>query len=206
MKVMTPILSPSSPTQHPSLTGQSSFRFWLAKRGFLSLYALRNKACKPPLVKPLKQQGFTLLELIIVMAIIAISAGLILPRLQINPLTELKVDLRNITAVLKHARRMSMITGQVAEVSLYAKKNNEATQTDLSENTKSRRPHQWISKGSELRRVDKGKTEQQASYKVTFYPGGGSSGGEFSLYRDPHQALVKVDPITGKVKIEFDDE
>jgi prepilin-type N-terminal cleavage/methylation domain-containing protein len=147
----------------------------------------------------LKQTGFTLLELLLVMAIIAAAVALIAPRLGDNALTQLKVETREMVALLNYARRMAIIQGEVGEVRLYApqknKKNVKPTKYQSG---------RWVSRGASLHSADAlNKDSKDAIYVVKFYPGGGSSGGEWVLKRKRFSAKVIVNPITGKVKVDF---
>jgi general secretion pathway protein H len=45
--------------------------------------------------------------------------------------------------------------------------------------------------------------ETAHQYRFTFYPEGGSSGGELILSYKGQRAKIKVNPLTGKVATEF---
>ena len=45
--------------------------------------------------------------------------------------------------------------------------------------------------------------EQGEVYQITFYPEGGSSGGEIILTHLEHKAKITVNPITGKIESEI---
>jgi len=70
-------------------------------------------------------KGFTLLELIIVLALIAIASAMILPQLYNNQSLIIKAETRQIIAMLKHARHLAMLRGQEIEVPVILQKNIE---------------------------------------------------------------------------------
>ncbi|MDM8547801.1 prepilin-type N-terminal cleavage/methylation domain-containing protein [Candidatus Venteria ishoeyi] len=142
-------------------------------------------------------QGFTLFELLIVLVIIALASALIVPRMGGNEFTRLQAEVREAVAVLNYARRMATIQGQLAEVKLYGVPKNSNKQ-------KPPQPGQWISKGAEIHstQINNKQTDNKKVYEVTFYPGGGSSGGEFVFKRKSFEIKVAINPITGKVTTE----
>jgi prepilin-type N-terminal cleavage/methylation domain-containing protein len=122
----------------------------------------------------MKQRGFTLLELILVLAIIAISITLAIPRLSNGESTRLQSKVRETAAALKYARRTALIF-------------NQETNITISVN-------------------DKKTTDKKIPKQVLFYPGGGSSGGEFHFYENDIEATIDVNPLTGKITIDFPDK
>ena len=135
------------------------------------------------LVKQAKREsGFTLLELLIVMAIIAMAAAVVVTRLSgTSELTYLKAEVRKTIGKLNYTRRIAIIEGK--EKQLVFQKDNQATENST------RIKWEWG-----------GKFSNKADYKITFYPEGGSSGGELSLSYLGHKAKIIVNPITGKVE------
>ena len=148
----------------------------------------------------MKKNGFTLIEIIVVMAIIAIASAIIIPRLGSNGVTHLKAEVREVAAILNHARQLATIQGQEMEVKLYA--------TPSSVDKKKRKPGEWHSRGAEIHSTSafaksnaekETKTGKNPVYRVLFYPGGGSSGGTFTFKRQNVEIILKVNLITGKV-------
>ena len=70
-------------------------------------------------------KGFTLLELLIVLALIGIASAMILPKLYNNQSLILKAETRQIIAILKHARHLAMLRRQEIDVPLILQKNIE---------------------------------------------------------------------------------
>ncbi len=130
--------------------------------------------------------GFTLLELLIVMAIIAMAAAVVITRLSgSSELTSLKAEVRKTIAKLNYTRRLAIIEGK--EKQLVFQKNQPAATDDTDDSAK-------------IIWTWGGKFSNKAVYKITFYPEGGSSGGELSLSYLGHKAKIIVNPITGKVE------
>ena len=133
-----------------------------------------------------RESGFTLLELLIVMAIIAMAAAVVMTRLNgTSELTYLKAEVRKTIAKLNYNRRIAIFEGKEKLV-IFQKINQMG-----SENS-NRIIWEWNEKFS-----------NKADYKITFYPEGGSSGGELSLSYLGHKAKIIVNPITGKIESEL---
>lgn len=132
-----------------------------------------------------KKGGFTLLELLIVMAIIAMAAAVVVTRLNgTSELTYLKAEVRKTIGKLNYTRRLAIIEGK--EKLLFFQNDNKTTEDNA------RIIWEWG-----------GKFSNKAVYKITFYPEGGSSGGELSLSYLGHKAKIIVNPLTGKVESEI---
>ncbi|NJO15880.1 MAG: prepilin-type N-terminal cleavage/methylation domain-containing protein [Thioploca sp.] len=165
---------------------------------FTSAFAPKNR--------PLFQAGFTLLELIIVMAIIGMIASLVIPHIGSGQLTLLKAQMREVVAVLNYARRSAIVEGKQKVASFYEGKENTAEKSPQKMN-----PGQWVSRGTTLQWGEKTGEDQppekaEKGYQITFYPEGGSSGGEIILGYLEHKAVIRVNPLTGKVEAEIVDD
>lgn len=122
----------------------------------------------------MKQRGFTLLELILVLAIITISITLVIPRLNNGEMARLQAKVRETVVTLKYARRIALIFNQETKVTLSV---NEPKHPD-----------------------------KKIFKNIVFYPTGGSSGGKFDFYENNIQATLEVNPLTGKITIDFPDK
>jgi type II secretion system protein H len=145
-----------------------------------------------------KVLGFSLLELMIVMAIVGMIATLVIPRVSSSQVALLKAQVREVAAVLNYARRSAIIRGKTTKASFYNKKMGENTLLQ-----KSAKPEQWISRGAILQWGEGSKEKDKTVYEITFYPEGGSSGGKFTLIHQKYKATITVDPLTSKIESLF---
>ena len=70
--------------------------------------------------KALHQTGFTLLELLVVLSIIAVATGLIVPNLSITDNGAFNAEVRRATSTLTYARRMAIVKGSPQTATLFA--------------------------------------------------------------------------------------
>lgn len=145
------------------------------------------------------QRGFTLLELMVVLAIIGLGAALVLPRLGNQDNVLLKAETREVLALLKHARRSALIQGAVREVMLAEGAADQPPPLRLEEN-------QWHSRGAKVRLGKKNSSDKSDPVVMRFYPEGGSSGGEIMLTRAKRVATITVDALSGRAEAEFSEE
>jgi len=143
------------------------------------------------------QFGFTLLELLIVLAIIGMATALVIPRIGTSEMTFLKVQVREAVSVLRYARRAAIIEGQQKTV-IFSEGHQAAHQATMIKT-----PTNWVSRGVTLQGDGQVFDGDKTVYKMTFYPEGGSTGGELSLSYFEHTAKITVNPITGKIKSEI---
>jgi len=145
-----------------------------------------------------KGLGFSLLELMIVMAIIGMIAALIIPRVSSSQVALLKAQVREAAAVLNYARRSAIIRGKTTKALFFQKKNDENSTPQ-----KSTKPEQWVSRGAILQWGNENESSEKPEksvYEIAFYPEGGSSGGRFSLIHQKYKAIITVDPLTSKIE------
>ncbi|MDD2817095.1 MAG: prepilin-type N-terminal cleavage/methylation domain-containing protein [Thiotrichaceae bacterium] len=143
-------------------------------------------------------RGFTLLELLIVMAIIAMAAAFVIPRLTAGEGLLLKAQVREAIAVLNYARRSAIVEG-TARVAVFFDDKQDANAAPNSKSKKPNAPNQWSSRGTTLEWGGKVTDKEQAVYEIIFYPEGGSSGGELVLRFKDQKAKISVNPLNGKI-------
>lgn len=143
---------------------------------------------------PLDTLGFSLLELLLVLAITGMLAAMVIPRLSGGQATVLKTQVREAVAVLNYARRSAVIQGQ-SKVATFYEGIGSATKTEVG---------RWVGRGATLQWGNtEATTDRKTNYEFTFYPEGGSSGGDLILSYEGYQAKISVNPLTGKVTSEF---
>lgn len=157
------------------------------------------------------QSGFTLLEILVVMTIIGMAAvALIIAHVGSGESAFIQAQQREMVAVLRYARRSAIVEGKEKVATFYQGKINEDEDEDEAEaadnstkKTKKAAPGQWVSRGATLQWGGEVSDKDEAVYKITFYPEGGSSGGELILNYQDYKAKISVNPITGKIESEI---
>ncbi|MEW6077240.1 MAG: GspH/FimT family pseudopilin [Thermodesulfobacteriota bacterium] len=168
--------------------------------------------------------GFTLLELIVVLAIISLMSALIVPRLS-GPLgnLELKTTARTISASLRYARSRAAAEKTVYAALFDLDKNRlvivdpPLTMGDFRVNhrvTMERKLLASLDRQKDFRTylppdgvrlaegTFRGDRFQTGLFPVYFFPGGGSSGGEITVVNTQGRRYrVSVDMITGSVRL-----
>jgi general secretion pathway protein H len=136
------------------------------------------------------ERGFSLLELIVVLAILALAAGLVAPSIgRSTDALRTRAEVAGFSAVLRHAREQAITTRQAHRVvvepvdhvvRVYAGEELRRTRTI---------PRRWS--------VD---TAGEASLAVRFEPHGTSTGGHYRIVANDVVWRVTVDAFTGRVR------
>ncbi len=154
----------------------------------------------------MRQQGFTLLELMVVLAIILIAAGLIIPNLASLDSKNFDAEVRQAVAILKYARRIAIVEGAAVTTSFTALDPKQADFALKREQLMAKRQAtDWISDKLSLQfRTETNQPEaKKESVEFTFFPQGGSTGGVLILSLDTLNAQIRVDPITGRISAAY---
>ena len=154
-------------------------------------------------LRPRQQRGFTLLEIMLVLAIIATASILLVPNLGSLEARTFNTQLRQAQSLLNYARRTAVVSGQASTVSFYVipladidRLESEEGQPKLNNVVA-----QWHGAGINLRfrdSTDK-EIEIEKTTEVTFYPEGGSTGGMLLFAQADQTATINIDPFTGRV-------
>ena len=154
-------------------------------------------------VMPKQQRGFTLLEIILVLAIIATASVLVVPNLGGFEARTFSTQLRQAQSLLNYARRTAVISGQASTVSFNVLPADEIEPADREEEraSLSNIVAQWNGAGVELRFRDSTdrEIEIEETTEVTFYPEGGSTGGMLLFAQGNQTGVIDIDPFTGRV-------
>jgi len=140
--------------------------------------------------------GFTLLEMLVVMAIVAMGSALIVPRISGGQVSLLKAQVREAVAVLNYARRSAIVEGRSKTAFFYESARSQGAS----------QPGTWVGRGATLQWGGGQEGQGLEGQAITFYPEGGSTGGEFVLSYQSRRVKVVVNPLTGKVSSEFLEE
>ena len=152
---------------------------------------------------PKQQRGFTLLEIILVLAIIATASILVVPNLGGFEARTFSTQLRQAQSLLNYARRAAVVTGQSSSVSFNVIRIDEIDQRDTDGGRVSlgNTVAQWNGVGVTLyfRDSTKREIEVEETTEVTFYPEGGSTGGTLLFFQADQTGFINIDPFTGRV-------
>ena len=152
------------------------------------------------------QRGFTLLELILVMGIVALAAALVAPNLTSLDSRNFDAQLRDLGAQLNYARRNAIVSGQVSSIELRA----QDVQTTDADTIQPNAENLWFSDSISL--AFSADDRREADYEpidslvVSFYPEGGTTGGRLRLSQETQRAWVAIDSFTGRITVSREDE
>jgi prepilin-type N-terminal cleavage/methylation domain-containing protein len=167
-----------------------------------------NKARrKPPGILQARPGGFTLLELLIVLSLIAISVGIVIPRIGNTDSSTFNAQVRRAVASLTYARRMAVVQATPQVATFYALDPESPEYTELMEELNGEDNH-WLSELLTLRfQQDASEVPEDADkVEITFFPQGGSTGGILNFALNSRNASIRVDPITGKISTAYNGE
>lgn len=139
-----------------------------------------------------KDPGFTLLELLVVLLILAGAFTIALPAITAGSATELRVAARTVAAGLRQTRDRAITTHRatVMEVDV------ERRRITLGERFRTLPPQARIGLfTARSERID------HTRGAIRFFPDGSSTGGRVLLATNRHSLLIDVDWLTGRVSI-----
>lgn len=146
-----------------------------------------------------EQRGFTLLELLIVLAILGMAASVIVPNLSSIGARRFDAQLREAAGLLNHARRMAVVEGHVTEVQLsVAADEDSGSMAERGDRISRYR----FDTGLELawRQTPEDRPEPEADITLRFFPEGGATGGDVLLQGERRRAVIRVDAFSGRVQ------
>jgi len=136
-------------------------------------------------------RGFTLLELIVTLVVLAVAAGLVAPTIGRSTETlRARAEVAGFSATFRHAREQAITTRQQFTVAINPTNRLLIVTTGEDE-------VRWTRALSS--RVDI-RAETPGSLAVRFEPQGTSSGAEYRLSSGKVAYRVSVDPVTGRVR------
>jgi general secretion pathway protein H len=160
-----------------------------------------------------KERGFSLIELMVVLILISLSIALVTPSLsRLSRSVELKGAAKKVSAILRYCRSEAVNKGQVYQT-LFDSNLREVrvqsvalqTEKDAIEKKKAFRRTYLLPEGIRIKEVDiPSRSDSDLSW-IEFYPNGGSNGGTILLdTQDRAGYKIKVDFLTGMVTIKRD--
>lgn len=161
-------------------------------------------------VKPrAAQAGFTLLELLVVASIIVLIIGLVIPNLNTLDSGTFNAQVRNAVASLTYTRRIAIVEASPKTAEFFALDPESADYEELREQADAKsRDGSWSSELLKLRyQSDPNQPEEEVEHvEITFFPQGGSTGGVLNFAMNDRTAMIRVDPITGRIATAFNGE
>ena len=165
------------------------------------------------------ERGFTLLEILLVLSLIALASVLVAPNVGSLDARTYSVQLRQVNALLHYVRRNAVITGLPVSARLYGPSfRSDGADIASAEEFAQRKERghgltagrvqkpeaRWESNGIALSYEDSTErlTEVERFIDVTFYPEGSSSGGTLIFSWDDRHTRIVIDPFTGHISSE----
>ena len=146
------------------------------------------------------QRGFTLLELLVVLGILAMMAALIGPGLTSLDSPGFNAQLREASSLLNYARRRAVVEGRPLTVEFIPAnvQADEEQSPAVAGRWASDEIELWYASGTERQRL------VDTPLLLSFFPEGGSTGGELEFRLDARQRTLVVDPFSGRVSVADD--
>ncbi|MCU7831603.1 MAG: prepilin-type N-terminal cleavage/methylation domain-containing protein [gamma proteobacterium symbiont of Lucinoma myriamae] len=144
---------------------------------------------------PKYSNGFTLMELMIVMAIIALASAVIIPRIGSNDGKLYRTQLQTLTVALNYNRRSAVVMNRPFEITLFPF-------TENNDSTDKLKKGDWASQGADIQWQSDTQKLQNKVFTIKYFPQGGATGGTIRLQHGRFIARLFIDGITGKVTIE----
>jgi prepilin-type N-terminal cleavage/methylation domain-containing protein len=161
-----------------------------------------------------KNKGFTLIELIVVLVVISISIALVAPSLpRISRTVELKGAAKKISAILRYYRSVAGNQGKVyrvffdsnlREVRVQSMEPTEGKGEEERKNEKSPQKVYSLPEGVQIKEIKVDSPQYPSDLPtIEFYPNGGSNGGTILLdSQDLKGYKIKIHFLTGIVVVE----
>jgi len=146
-----------------------------------------------------KISGFTLLEILLVLGIVATGALLLVPNFGVLESRGFSVQVRDAISQLNFARRSAVIKGRTSILYLSGENHFDST------SSKEEKAARWFSDDISLKFFDSTDREiisETNGFEVRFYPEGGSSGGTFIFSHNEQAVTIFIDPFSGRIRRE----
>lgn len=140
------------------------------------------------------------------MAIIAMASLVVFPNITGLETRTFNARVREAQTLLNLARRTAVVSGQPSIATLSVAP--EATDPEDLPARSSFSVGRWDGSGIELQFQDSAdqEIEVQDTLEITFFPEGGSTGGNLMLTYQDRIASIVINPFTGRVETEFLEE
>ena len=161
-----------------------------------------------------EQCGFTLLELLIVLGIVALASIVVLPSISRTESNLLVAQVRQTASAFNYARRSAIVEGAPQVATLFRIPPDDPDYPELKLKVIQRATipllENYDAKISYQADINED-PEVLDIIELVFFPQGGSTGGILNFSLENLDASIRVDPFTGKINIrypgeEFDEE
>jgi len=144
-----------------------------------------------------RASGFTLLEIMLVLAILAMASILVVPNLGSLETRTFNAQVRQALSLLNYARRTAVVQGQPSSAIFY----NGSIDREAIPAARANSGNWQAGASTSIRFRDS--TDQEIEIEdlleINFYPEGGSTGGTLLLQQDEQIVAIDIDPFTGRV-------
>ena len=145
----------------------------------------------------------------VVLSILVIALGMVVTNITGIDSSSFNAQIRGAVVALTHARRLAIVEGQPRAASFYALDPESADYDDLTEKAQVDTTEAlWTSEALTLGFQEELNQDREdvAHVEITFFPQGGSTGGVLSFSLDERSAMVRVDPITGRIATAYGED
>jgi general secretion pathway protein H len=153
-------------------------------------------------VHTMKQYGFTLLELLIVLSIIVIASAIVIPNINGTESNLLTAQVRQTASAFNFARRIAIVEGAPQVATLFQMDVDDPDypdiRGDLLRNSNVPILENFTSEISYQADINED-PEVLEIIEIVFYPQGGSTGGILNFKMGDLTARIRIDSITGRI-------
>lgn len=152
-----------------------------------------------PFLGGFKHTGFSLLELMVVLGIIALAVAIVLPRLGSFEGRDFRVKVREAKALLEYARRTAIVQGQTIDAVFLQHNKKDKTGIKTLDAETLAQDLIWQSQTIRLS-YNQRILEDGEMVRISFFPEGGSTAGDLRFQQGVLSLAVQIDGMTGRIR------
>ncbi|MDG2176575.1 MAG: prepilin-type N-terminal cleavage/methylation domain-containing protein [Gammaproteobacteria bacterium] len=153
--------------------------------------------------------GFTLLELLVVLSIIVLATAIIIPNISATDNNMLIAQVRQTASAFNYTRRLAIVEAAPQVTTILQMSPDDPDYPDIKGEILQRANVPLLeSFDVEITFQEDVNTEPEVMeiIEMVFYPQGGSTGGILNFTFGDLTSSIRVDPITGKIKLYYPGE